>query len=66
MGKKEKEEFPTYKTQGGYLRKLTYKEAWKEAWNNKKEDELELLEALPNFDWEIFTEISGIEKPKTK
>jgi len=22
------------------------------------------LEELPNFDWEVFTEITGIEKPK--
>jgi len=63
MSDAEKEEFKDYKTSGGYLKQLSYKEAWREAWENKEDRDIKLLEALPNFDWEVFTEISGIEKP---
>ena len=45
----------------GYLKSITPEEAWKIAWENKEDGELELLLALPNFDAEVFKEISGID-----
>ena len=61
MTAKEKEDYPTYKTTGGYLKKLSYKEAWA-VWRRKTSDEnWQKVLALPNFDWEIFTSITGIE-----
>jgi len=60
MTDKEKEEFTWYKTTEGYLKKIDYKEAWKQSFNNaKKEDVAKTLE-LPNFDYKLFEEISGI------
>jgi hypothetical protein len=42
----------------------TYKQAFQRSWNNASPEDHKLLESLPNFNWEAFTEISGIEKPK--
>ena len=46
---------------GGYLKKFGYKEAWKIAFDNKSDADLELLKALPNFDAVVFEEITGIK-----
>ena len=48
-------------TCGGFLKTLGYKEAWKRAWDKaSKEEHKELLE-LPNWDNEVFKEITGID-----
>lgn len=48
-------------TCGGFLKTLDYKEAWRLAWNKaSKEEHLEMLK-LPNWDNEVFKEISGID-----
>ena len=59
MSDKEKEDNPTYKTTGGYLKARDYKEAFTESMNNASEKELEQVKALPNFNADIFYEISG-------
>ena len=58
----EKEEHnEEIKTCGGFLKTLDYKEAWRLAWNKaSKEEHLEMLK-LPNWDNEVFKEISGID-----
>ena len=58
----EKEEHKEeIKTCGGFLKTLDYKEAWRLAWNKaSKEEHLEMLK-LPNWDNEVFKEISGID-----
>ena len=58
----EKEEHnEEIKTCGGFLKTLDYKEAWQLAWNKaSKEEHLEMLK-LPNWDNEVFKEISGID-----
>ena len=61
MTDKEKEEFSTYKTTGGYLKKKKYKEAWREAWDKATEEDKKKCLTLPNWDNEIFKEISGID-----
>ena len=49
------------KTCGGFLKTLDYKEAWRLAWNKaSKKEHLEMLK-LPNWDNEVFKEISGID-----
>ena len=63
MNDLEKELNPNYKTLGGYLKRYSYKEAFKKSWDKATNEDKTLLEKLPNFDWEVFTEISGIEKP---
>ena len=58
----EKEEHnEEIKTCGGFLKTLDYKEAWRLAWNKaSKEEHLEMLK-LPNWDNDVFKEISGID-----
>ena len=46
----------------GYLKKYTYKEAWKNMWNELTEEEKDIIMTeLPNFDKDIFKEITGID-----
>ena len=61
MTDEEKENNPDHETLGGYLRKMTYKEAWKYSWNNADKENRKLVLKLPNFDNEIFKEITGID-----
>ena len=58
----EKEEHKKeIETCGGFLKTLEYKEAFRLAWDKEdKEDHMKLL-SLPNWDNEIFKEISGID-----
>lgn len=48
------------KQMGGYLKTLDFKEACR-IWWKENPAEHERFTSLPNFDWEVFTEITGIE-----
>lgn len=61
MSAQEKKNKPEHETIGGYLKNLEYKEAWRIAWDSATDKDKELLYALPNFDPEVFEEISGID-----
>ena len=61
MSEKEKNDNPSYKTTGGYLKKLDYKEAFQKSFAKASKEDIELLKKLPNFDAEVFKEISGID-----
>ncbi len=61
----EKEQHPKYATVGGYLKKYDYKEAFRKSFEEAKQlpdwpEQLKRLRALPNFNFKIFEEISGI------
>ena len=59
---KEKEEHKTeIETCGGYLKTLEYKKAWKLAWDKVGKEEHKQLLKLPNWDNEVFKEITGID-----
>jgi len=60
MSDDEKMTNPNANTNGGYHKQFSYKEAWKNAFDNRNEDDLRLLKALPNFNADVFEEISGI------
>ena len=65
MSQQEKNQHPEYATTGGYLKKYTYKEAFRKSFEEAKQlpdwpEQLENLKSLPNFDAKIFEEISGI------
>jgi len=62
MTKEEKKENPTYKTTGGFLKSVDYKTAWKLFWRKTSEENKKKFLNLPNFDWDIFTEITGVER----
>ena len=60
--KEEKEKHKKeIETCGGFLKTLGYKEAWRLAWNRASKEEHEQLLKLPNWDNEVFKEITGID-----
>ena len=61
MTEEEKEQHPEYKTTGGYLKTIPFKEACVLMWGNLSEEEKEEVLNLPNFNKEIFYKITGIE-----
>ena len=61
MSDQEKIDNPNAFVCNGYLKTFTYKEAWKNAFNNATKEDIKLLKKLPNFDPIIFEEISGIK-----
>lgn len=46
---------------GGYLKKYTFKEACQNWWKSLSSEDKELIQTIPNFDKEIFEEITGIK-----
>ena len=60
MTEEEKQQHPKYKTTGGYLKTYTYKQAWTNLWEKLNKDEKQAIKDLPNFDKEVFKEITGI------
>ena len=62
MNDEEKEIYYWYKTTNGYLKKLEYKEAWKLSFEKASVEDVKKTLELPNFDYGIFEEISGISK----
>jgi hypothetical protein len=61
MTDKEKNDFSTYKEIGGYLKTLSYKEAWAEGWSKATDEQKKWYQSLPNFDANIFLEITSID-----
>ena len=59
------EEKKNHKTEietcGGFLKTLEYKDAWRLAWNRASKEGHEKLLRLPNWDNEVFKEITGID-----
>jgi hypothetical protein len=60
MSDEEKEQYPTYSTTGGYLKKRDYKYCWQKSWEKMSISDQEFIKSLPNFDAKIFFEITGI------
>lgn len=61
MTDEEKKENPSYKINGGYLKKYEYKEAWKNFWGTLENKEKEIMKTIPNFNPQIFEKITGIK-----
>jgi len=64
MTDQEKKDNPDFETTDGYLKTMTYKEAWAEYWNRASDEDKEFFTTLPNFDSAIFLEITGIDVEK--
>ena len=60
----EKRDNPKFFVSGGYLKTNTYKEAFRKSWDSASREERNKILSLPNFDAEIFLEISGIDVRK--
>lgn len=56
----EKEKHPSYKTCDGYLKDIPFKEAFQNAWHNWTNKNREAFTSLPNFDKDIFFQITGV------
>ena len=57
----EKNNDSVYKEIGGFLRTLTYKDAWKKWWSEAKKSDKEDITGLKYFKSDIFKSITGIE-----
>jgi len=57
----EKTLYPDSHITGGYLKKYEYKEALQKSWNKADPKDRIQIKDLPNFDADIFYEISGIK-----
>ena len=61
MTEEEKEQHPEYETTGGYLKKYDKSERNQIWWDSLSDYEKNVIKSLPNFDAEIFKEITGID-----
>ncbi len=66
MTDEEKEENPSFHVSNGYLKTFTYKEAWKNFWRETDDKNKQKFLDLPNFDAEIFKDITGIDVEQTE
>lgn len=64
MTEAEKKANPKYEASEGYTKSIPIKEAWANAWGNWSTENKKIFTELENFDWEIFTTITGIKKQK--
>lgn len=60
MTSEEKSKHPEHKTTGGYLKTLDFKTACKTMWDKLGKDDRQSVMDLPNFDSDVFEEITGI------
>ena len=61
MTDEEKAAHPSYKTTGGYLKELDNFECVVTWWNSLNQNQKSVIMAIPNFDKNIFKEITGID-----
>ena len=61
MSESEKKEYPKAFVCDGYLKTISYEDAWKIAYKSASESDIELLKVLPNFNKKTFKEITGIK-----
>jgi PPE-repeat protein len=61
MTDEEKEKHPSHKTCEGYLRDIPFKEAFSNMWHNLNEEDKKAFTSLPNFDSEIFEQITSVK-----
>ena len=61
MTEDEKINNPKAYLSNGYLKTLSYKESWENAFKEARENDIVLLKNLPNFDSDVFFEITGLK-----
>jgi hypothetical protein len=60
MTDEEKKQHPEHETTGGYLKVLDESECGQIWWDRLTDKEKDVIKALPNFDSEIFEQVTGI------
>ena len=58
----EMKDSPIRQAMGGYLWEYTFEEACKNWWDKMTDANKEIIKSMPNFDADIFKEITGIEE----
>ena len=61
MSDEEKSIHPEHETTGGYLKTVDFKTACKIMWNKLSDEDKQSVKEIPNFNAEVFKEITGIE-----
>ena len=61
MTDEEKKADPEFYVREGYLKTFTYEEAWANYWRDTNDEDRQRVLNLPNFDPEVFKEITGID-----
>jgi len=61
MTDEEKANHPEHETFGGYLKSIPYKDACALMWDNMTAEEKQAVTELPNFNSDVFEEITGIK-----
>ena len=49
---------------GGFLKTIPYKDAWRKSWDKASDEDRRRVLDLPNWDNEVFKEITGIDVEK--
>ena len=57
----EKKADPEKERKGGYLKIYTMEEAWRNWWDDLDEENRKTIQEIPNFDKDVFKDITGIE-----
>jgi hypothetical protein len=60
MTPEQKDQYPSYKTTGGFLKSIPMHEAWSNMWHNLTDANKSVFTSLPGFDAEKFKTITGI------
>ena len=61
MTDREKLDNPNFEADGGYLRVNNIKDEWLKAYESASPIELDQARELPNFDYDVFEEITGLD-----
>ena len=61
MSDNEKETYPVYNEIGGYLKKISYEDAWKLWWDNATAADRQKITDIKYFDAKIFKGITGLD-----
>ena len=61
MTDEEKRDHPDHETTGGYLKQISYKEAWKKAWDELDSENIDEIINHECFDAEAFDDITGLD-----
>jgi hypothetical protein len=61
MSDQEKADNRGWKNAGGYYKDIPFKEAFKNAWHNWSKEDRKAFTTLPNFDADVFEEITGVK-----
>ena len=64
MTEEEKEQHPEYSVTGGFLKNIEVEGERQEWWGSLTKEEKDIVMSLPNFDKNIFKEITGIDVNK--